>query len=108
MLQRKHLPLSPTRWNPAGGKLFYLNGPRMMVVDIEAATAFRAGTPRELFEDPVLLATPATNGAAFQYGVAPDGQSFLFLVSGGGLGQDQQLRVVENWFEELRPLAPAD
>ena len=37
-------------WNPEGGELFYKEGNRIMVVDVETGAAFRAGKPRVLFE----------------------------------------------------------
>jgi serine/threonine-protein kinase len=32
------------------GELFYLNGDKMMAVDVDTTTTFKAGTPRMLFE----------------------------------------------------------
>jgi Tol biopolymer transport system component len=97
------------RWNPAGNEIFYLNGPRMMVVDVETESRFDAGTPRALFENAALVATGPANAPAFQYAVAPDGQQFLMLSSGGDSGAGQwQLRVVRNWFEELQRLVPTE
>jgi serine/threonine-protein kinase len=95
------------RWNPAGGEIFYLNGQSMMAVEIETESGFRAGNPRQLFQDPALLNGP-TNAAGFQYAVAPDGERFLVLASGNGTGLEPRLRVVENWFQELKDLVPAD
>ena len=37
-------------WSRDGRELFYLNGDRMMAVEITTAPAFRAGAPRLLFE----------------------------------------------------------
>jgi Tol biopolymer transport system component len=98
------------RWNPAGDEIFYLNGPRMMVVDVETESRFDAGNPRVLFEDAALVTPSPANARAFQYAVAPDGLQFLMLssVSASGSGRQQQLRVVRNWFEELKGLVPAE
>jgi serine/threonine-protein kinase len=100
------------RWSPAGNEIFYLNGPRMMGVDVETESRFDAGNPRVLFENAALVATGPANARAFQYAVAPDGQQFLMLWSSSGSGSgvfgQWQLRVVRNWFEELQRLVPAE
>jgi serine/threonine-protein kinase len=98
------------RWNPAGNEIFYLNGPRMMGVDVETESRFDAGTPRVLFENAALVIAGPANAAAFQYAVAPDGEQFLMLSSGGASprGSEQQLRVVRNWFDELKRLVPTE
>jgi Tol biopolymer transport system component len=94
------------RWNPTGGEIFYLNGPRMMAVDVETDARFRAGNPRVLFENAALLNPIGGNTDGFQYAVSPDGNDFLILSGGSASGQRQQLRVVENWFEELERQVP--
>ena len=99
------------RWSPAGNEIFYLNGPRMMVVEVETESRFDAGTPRVLFENAALVAVGPANARAFQYAVAPDGQQFLMLWSssgGSGVSGQWQLRVVRNWFEELQRLVPRE
>jgi hypothetical protein len=57
-------------------ELFYINGNRMMVVEVETGTTFSAKTPEVLFEDPTLNYV-STNRYAFQYDVTPDGARFL-------------------------------
>ena len=37
-------------WNPEGGELFYKEGNRIMVLDVETGATFRAGKPRVLLE----------------------------------------------------------
>jgi Tol biopolymer transport system component len=96
------------RWNPNGRELFYINGDRMMVVEVETGTTFSAKTPEVLFEDPTLNYV-STNRYAFQYDVTPDGARFLMLKpSAPTAGAGAQLRVVQNWFEELKRRAPAE
>ena len=46
-------------WSRDGRELFYLNGDRMMAVEITTAPTFRAGTPRLLFEGRYLSARTA-------------------------------------------------
>lgn len=74
-----------------------------MEVAIESQPSFSAGTPRPLFED--LYATQISRS----YDISPDGLRFL-MVKNVGAQQNQSARteiiVVENWFEELKRLAP--
>jgi hypothetical protein len=90
------------RWNPNGRELFYVNGTRLMAVDVETSPVFRRLTPKALFEAPALgVATSAF------YAVAPDGARFLIPALGEtDVDAPFELRIVVNWFEELRELAP--
>ena len=83
-------------WAPDGRELFYLNGNRMMVVDIETETGFIAGTPRVLFEAPFPVSS--------DFDITPDGQRFLMI----RIGEQQagQINIVLNWFEELKARVP--
>ena len=94
-------------WARNGRELFYLNGAKMMVVEIATQPTFRPGTPRMLFERPEMQ-TGAQPGARADYDVSPDGQRFLMLKAAE---QQQsaltQIHVVLNWFEELRRRVPA-
>jgi hypothetical protein len=86
------------RWNRNGRELFYREGTKMMAVDVETGSSFRSGTPKMLFDKPY-------QGT---YDVAPDGKSFLMFQNAvSAQGQTSELRVVVNWFEELRQRAPA-
>ena len=38
-------------WSPNGRELFYRDGPRMLVVDVETSPSMAFGTPRELFTE---------------------------------------------------------
>ena len=92
---------SMPRWNPSGGELFYASGTQLLAVEVETSPVFRRLTPKVLFEAPS-LANPITGG----YDVAPDGSRFL-MTANVGTGRQFELRVVVNWFEELRRLALA-
>ena len=74
-----------------------------MAVVIESEPSFSAETPRPLFDD--LYATQIGRS----YDISPDGLRFL-MVKNVGAQQNQSARteiiVVENWFEELKRLAP--
>jgi hypothetical protein len=90
------------RWNRNGRELFYVSGTWLMAVDVEIAPVFRRLTPKPLLESPSL----ASPDADF-YDVSPDGSRFLLGdLDAGASGQEIELRVVVNWFEELRELAP--
>jgi serine/threonine-protein kinase len=94
-------------WNPNGRELFYRNGDKMIAVDISTEPAFRAGTPRLLFEAGYEGPGPGSDGA--NYDVSPDGQRFVMIQA----GQEEQepvtqINVVLNWFEELKRLVPTD
>jgi hypothetical protein len=91
------------RWNPEGGEIFYLNGTRMMAVAVATDAQFSAGNPEVLFESTTMMR--GNNGDSYQYAVAPDGDSFLTLSRGSGARQPE-LRVVENWIEELERQVP--
>ena len=73
-------------------ELFYLNGDTLMSIAVSTQAGDLAlGVPRPLFEYPGL----------FEYDVAPDGQRFVLrTVNPEALARE--IRVVLNWFEELK------
>ena len=89
-------------WSPDGRELFYVDGDRMMAVEISTEPTFRAGAPRLLFEGRYAL---NTNGVA-GYDVSSDGQRFLRLQPIHADPPANQIHVVLNWFEELRRRVP--
>ena len=92
------------RWSATGNELFYLNGSKMMVAEIQTSPTFRAGIPTMLFENKDLM--PARFNVAW-FDVALDGKRFLMLKPDTALhAQSNQLNIVLNWSEELRRLAP--
>ncbi|MNC98597.1 hypothetical protein D3C83_166130 [compost metagenome] len=70
-------------------------------MDVATEGAFRAGTPRVLFTAP-----PLSKSLGRYYDVAPDGSRFLMLKVARTAQQPMDLRVVVNWFEEVKRLAP--
>jgi tRNA A-37 threonylcarbamoyl transferase component Bud32/dipeptidyl aminopeptidase/acylaminoacyl peptidase len=87
------------RWNPAGGELFFVQGPNLMSVTVETASSPRLGTPVPLFsteKTDVLFAGPR------MYDVAPDGQRFVGIQNLGNADDQRGVTVVENWLEEFR------
>ncbi len=94
-------------WSRDGQELFFLEpGPpeRLMAAAIEATeTTFSFGSRTPILDWPYL---GASGPGGRTYDVSPDGQKFLALKEGGSEGTTQQIIVVQNWFEELRRLAP--
>jgi dipeptidyl aminopeptidase/acylaminoacyl peptidase len=80
-------------WNPKGGELFYVEGNRMMTVDVETGGTFRASKPRVLFEGRL------TGG---QFAVSPDGQRFLLTAPSEKASASGRIDVVVNWFEVVK------
>ncbi len=84
-----------------GQEIFYRNGDKMMAVDITTDPTFTAGTPKLLFEGVYY-----SYGPRAEYDVTPDGQKFLMIKTGEQ--QVTELNVIQNWFEELKRLAPTN
>ena len=89
-------------WSRDGRELFYLNGDKMMVVDIAARPTLLPGTPRLLFEG--RYETSVTNTSS--YDVSLDGQRFLRAQPTESGQAATQIQVVINWQEELKRLVP--
>ena len=89
------------RWSADGRELFYRLGDKMMVVEVQSEPAFTSGRPQLVFEGPYLLGTSVAN-----YDISPDGQRFLMIKEEEG--QQDQINVVLNWFEELKRLVPTN
>ena len=88
-------------WSPDGRELFYRTADQMMAVAIETEPRFSAGTPRRLYKGTYILDSGVGHP---RYGVSPDGQHFLM---GKASEEEQsQIRVVLNWFEELKERVP--
>ena len=75
----------------------------MMVVAIHAEPTFSAGTPRTLFE---FKEGPGDAEGFRGFDLAPDGQHFVMIQEGEESAPPTQLRVVVNWFEELKAKVP--
>ena len=100
-------------WSPDGSELFYWDpqASMLMVAQVETEPTFSNSTPRPLL---------STSGYFFvspvgrRFDLAPDGDRFVFLRSGGGDLQTSddadfsRLIFVEHWFEELKRLVPTN
>jgi len=93
--------INPT-WAPDGKTLYYRRGLAMMAVAVSGDDPSKWPKPTMLFEGPYLFDTGPTH-----FDAARDGR--LLMVKTGAPGGDdapRQFVVVQNWFEELRRLAP--
>ena len=88
-------------WAPNGRELFYKSGNRMMVVDVELGTTFKAGTPRVLFEMPLPDRAPDDPD---RFGVSPDAQRFLVLTTAEekGAASTPPMTVVLSYAQALK------
>jgi hypothetical protein len=89
-------------WAPDGKTLFYRRGQAIMAVAVGGDDPSTWPKPTMLFEGPYMFDTGPRH-----YDAAADGR-FLMVKPAGTDGDNgaAQLIVVQNWFEELRRLAP--
>ena len=74
----------------------------MLAVDVRTAPSLVLGTPRVLFEQRFCPG----DGQGQMWTISRDGQRFLLLRGDYPAGYSRELMVVQNWFEEVRRLAP--
>ncbi len=75
-----------------------------MVVGIKTEPTFTAGSPVVLFTGRYILHPVFVN-----YDISPDGQRFLMIKEvDEEEGQQDQINVILNWFEELKRLVPTN
>jgi serine/threonine-protein kinase len=84
-------------WAASGRELFYRNGQRMMVVDVQLAPTFRASAPRPLFD--------LSGTFRGEFDVSPDGQRFV-MVQEAQPAPPRQINVALDWVDELTRLVP--
>jgi serine/threonine-protein kinase len=89
-------------WSRDGTKLFYRHLNDLMGVSVRNAPRLEVGRPAAAMEAPLL---PGSGGNP-SYDVAADGRRFMALRSAAESSVDE-LRLVLNWADGLRPLAPA-
>ncbi len=85
-------------WARNGRDLFYRSGSHMMAIAVETAPSFRHSKPRVLFEDRY----QKSDWFQANYDVDRDGR-FLMIESGARSHASEQLSVVLNWPEALKP-----
>jgi hypothetical protein len=94
-------------WARSGHELFYRNGRKMLVVDVQTAATFRAGSPRVLFEGQYA----SVPWGEADYDVSPDDQRLLMIKAATALepastATPSSMVLVLNWFEELKTRVP--
>jgi len=87
-------------WARDGRELFYRNDDALIAVSIQTDPSFTAGNPEVLFEGQY-----AVGPGGRSYDVSSDGEQFLMITQAERVST-LQIIIVENWFEELRRLAP--
>jgi len=93
-------------WSHDGKQLFYTstNEQDYSVVDVRMDGSFFAGKPRLLFTSRQF----AVGSPSHTWDVSPDGQHFLMTKFGDRKPNPvTEMILVQNWFEELKRLAPA-
>ena len=89
-------------WSPDGRELYYTSGSTLMVAQITPEPDFAIGTPKRLFEGSYNMGGNLGHG----YDVSLDGKRFLMIKKSED--PEMQLIHVQNWFEELKRLAPPE
>jgi tricorn protease-like protein len=106
---RYQLPLAATNhhaaWAADGSELYYFPGQtRFEAVTVTTEPGFSFGRLERLVPTSTLNAAPARRR---QYDVMPDGSGLLGVVLGGGPAAERlEIRIVQNWFEEIIDLVP--
>lgn len=85
-------------WEKHGRELYYRQDDKLMTVSIDAKTNFTYSKPRPLFDDPYKRGGIGLPG----YDVTNDGQHFVMIQGSGSEVAAAQIKVVLNWFEELK------
>ena len=93
-------------WARNGGELFFRSEDKMMSVSLETQPAFKAGTPRVLFQAGGYLGVGGSYVASGNYDVAPDGQHFLMIKEKEAPASSKELNIIVNWADELKRRAP--
>ena len=93
-------------WNRNGRELFYRSGNKMMAVDVTTQAGLAAGKSRLLFEGLYVASQFPLIGVA--YDVSSDGQRFLMVKEARQRTSENQIHIVQNWFEELKRLVPTN
>jgi len=91
------------RWANDGHEVFYRKQGSFMSVKCETNPTFHASAPAELFKGAFDLRT----NSGVTYDVDPKGARFLMIRTAEEITPATQMKVVLNWFDELRRLVPA-
>ena len=89
------------RWDPRGGRLYYLQGNELMEVQVSTGLPIQLGTPRPLF---TLSWLDPDAWWANRYAISPDGERFLFAKNLTQEGEEARIVLVRNWIREFDEL----
>ena len=93
-------------WALNGQELFFRTDQAMMVAQVTLEPTFVSQTPELVFSE-----VPYSSGFG-SYDIAPDSERFLMIRIGtsevAGSANPTQVRVVQNWHEELKRLVPVN
>src|SRR5262249_28229869 len=87
-------------WSRDGRELFYRQGNAVMAVQVQTTPALIVGIPKRLFTGPY-----AGVDGDRKFDVAPDGRRFLMIER---IDDARHFIIVQNWFEELKSMAPTN
>jgi serine/threonine-protein kinase len=90
------------RWSSDGRELYYRNSGFLLGVPIDTQAGFQAGTPKNLFNEVYDL----RSNSGVTYDVDPRSGRFLLIRPPKEDVSTAQVRIVLNWFGELRRLVP--
>jgi hypothetical protein len=86
-------------------ELIYRQGTKIMAADVQTTPALIIGAPHLLFEG--TFVSPIRDTVARLFAVTADGEKFIFIKQGSS-EPIREIRLVSNWFEELKRLVPVD
>jgi serine/threonine-protein kinase len=92
-------------WAPDGKQLFFLKENRVMGVELNGVAGLHPAKARMLFERAVSPSAADSGVWGHTYAVFPDGKRVLF-VDNVVQPEIRELRVILNWFEELKARVP--
>jgi len=81
-----------------GGELFYVEGDKLVAIDVTTSPELRIGPPQRLFSDPSLVRP------TWEYDVSADGRFVMIedVEDESGEQRKPAIHVTENWYEEFR------
>jgi hypothetical protein len=93
-------------WSPDGRGIYYRNEEdQTLVAPVTTNPRFRAGAAQVLLEGQYAA---GTYGWYPNFDIAPDGKSFVMIKEDESWGRATEVRVILNWFDELKRLAPTE
>jgi hypothetical protein len=91
-------------WSPDGRELYYRNNNLFMGVAVDTRSTFQSGAPKTLFNGVFDL----RSNSGISYDVDPKGNRFFMIRLAEDDRSAAQVRIVLNWFDELRRLVPTN